>query len=206
MNDEINKILDTVTLMYQKYGIKSVTMDDVSREMGISKKTLYLCFSDKNDLVNKAIDRAVEKVSYEYEKVADLNLNAVEELLEYNRISAQVLKDHSASADYDLKKYYPEIFDKTVKIRVEKTYKMVLANLQKGKMQGLYRKNLNEDIIARLYVSRTMAMQGNSLFSHEELLSVEFFKEIFIYHIHGIANAKGMEVLERNLKKNEITV
>jgi AcrR family transcriptional regulator len=206
MNDEINKILDTVTEMYFKYGIKSVTMDDVSRELGISKKTLYTYFTDKADLVNKAVDRTIEKITQKYEAVIAGNLNAVEEILEFNRLAAEMIKTHNASTDYDLKKYYPELLDKIDRTKREKMYHMVLNNLKKGKAQGLFRKNLNEEIIAKLHVSRMMTMGMNACFTHDELLSVEVFREIYIYHIHGIANAKGLEILEKNLKNQKINV
>ena len=206
MNDEINKILDTVTEMYFKYGIKSVTMDDVSRELGISKKTLYSYFTDKSDLVNKAVDRTIEKISLKYKAVIDRNLNAVEEILEFNRLGAEMIKTHNASTDYDLKKYYPEQLDKINRTRKENMYGMVLNNLKKGKAQGLFRKNLNEEIIAKLHVSRIMTMGINGCFTHDELLSADVFREIYIYHIHGIANAKGLEILEKNLKNHTISV
>jgi AcrR family transcriptional regulator len=206
MNEEISKILDTVTQMYFKYGIKSVTMDDVSRELGISKKTLYLYFTDKTDLVGKAIDHAIDNISQKYQAVVARNLNAVEEILEFNRLGAEMIKTHNASTDYDLKKYYPELFDKIIRTRREKMYKMVLNNLKKGKTQGVFRKNLNEEIIAKLHVSRIMTMGENAFFTHDELLSSEVFREIYIYHIHGIANAKGLEILDKNLKNHEINV
>ena len=206
MNEEIYKILDTVTEMYFKYGIKSVTMDDVSRELGISKKTLYSYFTDKADLVNKAVDRTIDKISQKYEAVITGNLNAVEEILEFNRLGAEMIKTHNASTDYDLKKYYPELLEKINKTKREKMYNMVLNNLKKGKAQGLFRKNLNEEIIAKLHVSRIMTMGMNACFTHDELLSVEVFREIYIYHIHGIANAKGLEVLEKCLKNQKINV
>ncbi len=206
MNDEINKILDTVTQMYFKYGIKSVTMDDVSRELGISKKTLYQYFTDRNDLVSKAVDREIGKINAKYENVVERNLNAIEEILEFNRLGTEMMKNQSASAEYDLKKYYPDLLEKVKKVRREKMYIMVLDNLKKGKAQGIFRKDMNEEIIAKLHVSRIMAMGDNICFTHDELLSTEVFREIYIYHIHGIANARGLDILDKRLKKMEINV
>ena len=204
MNDELNHILEKVTGMYLKYGIRSVTMDDVSRELGISKKTLYQYFSDKNDLVKKAIDREIERIHKGFNDIINQNLNAIEEILEFNKIASTVINTHSSSALYDLKKYYPELHENIVKIWSERMYELILKNLQKGKTQGLFRKDLNDEVIAKLHVSRIMIMTENDLFTHEELVSKEVAREIYIYHIHGIANAKGLEILEKNLKKAEI--
>jgi AcrR family transcriptional regulator len=206
MNEEMSHILEKVTIMYLRYGIKSVTMDDVSRELGISKKTLYQYFSDKNDLVKKVIDKEIERIHKSFKKITDQNLNAIEEILEFNKLATQVINTHSSSALYDLKKYYPELHENIIKIWSEKMYDMVIQNLIKGKAQGIIRKDLNEEVIAKLHVSRIMVMTEDILFTHEELVSKEVSKEIYIYHIHGIANAKGLEILEKNLRKSEVTL
>jgi AcrR family transcriptional regulator len=206
MIDELNHILEKVTGMYLRYGIKSVTMDDVSRELGISKKTLYQYFSDKNDLVKKSIDREIERIHKSFNDIINQDLNAVEEILEYNKMATRIIKTHSSSALYDLKKYYPDLHDNVLKIWSERMYELILTNLQKGKSQGLFRKDLNDEVIAKLHVSRIMVMTENSLFTHEEMVSKEVAREIYIYHIHGIANSKGLEILEKNLKKNEILI
>jgi AcrR family transcriptional regulator len=206
VNTEINNILEKVTALYLSYGIKSVTMDDVSRELGISKKTLYLYFSDKNDLVKKAIDKEIERIHKGFNEIIRQNLNAIDEILEFNKMASRVIKTHSSTALYDLKKYYPDLHENIIRIWRENMYDMILKNLQKGKSQGLFRKDLNEEVIAKLHVSRLMVATDNDLFTHEELVSHEVAREMYIYHIHGIANARGLEILEKSLKKNEINI
>ena len=206
MNTEINNILEKVTAMYLRYGIKSVTMDDVARDLGISKKTLYLYFSDKNDLVKKVIDKEIERIHRGFNEIIRQNLNAIDEILEFNKMASRVIKTHSSTALYDLKKYYSDLHENIIRIWRENMYDMILKNLRKGKVQGLFRKDLNEEVIAKLHVSRLLVATDNDLFSHEELVSHEVAREMYIYHIHGIANARGLEILEKSLKKNEINI
>jgi TetR/AcrR family transcriptional regulator, cholesterol catabolism regulator len=202
MNAELINILEKVGAMYHKYGIKSVTMDDVARELGISKKTLYAFVCDKDELVDKVIQYQTEKHGEIYQEIFNRSLNAVEELLEVNKSTNLIMKDHSHVIDYDLKKYYPDIYKKIHENQREGMYNGVLENMRKGKREGLFRQDLNEEVIAKLYVSRIMCMTDNPVFTTDEFTSPRFFTEIIIYHIRGIANEKGIQVLEEKLKND----
>jgi AcrR family transcriptional regulator len=203
MNDEMINILERVNCLYRKYGIKSVTMDDVSRELGISKKTLYQYFTDKNDLVLQIVDLEVKRRTHSFDEIFTRNLNAVEELIELNRLANQMMKEYSPVIEYDMKKYYPMAYERIQQVKNIRMYEIILANMKKGKAEGIFRQEMNEEIIAKMHVSRIMAASENSMFTHEELHSVAFFREFFIYHIRGIANEKGLKILENCLKNFE---
>lgn len=203
MNEELNTILEKVNALYRKYGIKSVTMDDVSRELGISKKTLYQYFVDKNDLVLKIVDLEIKRRTESFEEIFSRNLNAIEELIELNRMALQMIKEYSPVIEYDMKKYYPLAHEKIHQIKSSKMYQIILQNMKKGKAEGIFRQDLREDIIAKLHVSRIMNSSDNSLFNYEETHSPAFFREFFIYHIRGIANEKGLAILENCLPNLE---
>jgi len=201
MIPELENILERISCLYRKYGIKSVTMDDVAHELGISKKTLYLHFSDKDDLVLQVLNYEGKKRTVEFKKIYDRKLNAIEELLEVNRYMNDMLRDHSAVVDYDLKKYYQEDYAKTQETRRGKMFESVINNMKKGKKEGLFRADLNEEIIAKLHVSRIMCMTENPFFSAYEISSPQVLSEVIIYHIRGIANENGIKILEENLVK-----
>ena len=201
MNEELKNILVKVGCLYKKYGIKSITMDDVSRELGISKKTLYQYVQDKNELVAQVIDLGMEKQIVVFNELFCKGLNAIDELFEVNKMVAQMIKQHNASEDYDLKKYYPDQYQKMHKIRREEMYSHILANLKKGKEEGLYRVEMKEDIIAKVQLMRIENTFDNQIFTDEELLSPQAFLETFIYHIRGIASEKGIKILEQKLKE-----
>jgi AcrR family transcriptional regulator len=199
MNEEFEKILEKVSHLYQKYGIKSVTMDDVAHEIGISKKTLYQYVKDKSDLVEKVVEhtRLCHFPSFE-----DINEgNAIEQLIEVSRRVNALMKEYSPSYDYDLRKYYPNIHQKLMDARRKLMYESMLANIRKGKKEGIYRSELNEEIIAKLHLLRMENLQSSELFDASEIHSSKFFNEIFIYHIHGLATLKGLETLNKNMDK-----
>ncbi len=201
INEEFEIILNKVAGLYHKYGIRSVTMDDIAHELGISKKTIYKYVNEKEDLV-KQVSRFIDNKKDEkiFRHVINTE-NAIEELLEVNFCLHKFIQEASPSYMYDMKKYYPEIFKDWIEQRRRKMYDAVLANLKRGKKEGIYRDDLDEEIIARLQLLRFENLHESELFSSAETHSSKFFLEIFIYHIRGIANEKGIKILQNQLKK-----
>ena len=203
MNEDLKNILLKVSELYLKYGIKSITMDDVAGEMGISKKTLYQFVTDKDDLVGKFIDNEIAVRKEEICKCFGIGFNAIEELFEISIFMNKLIRDQNPATEHDLKKYYPQHFQKTIKARREGIYNYILQNLKKGIKEGLYRKDMDIEIIAKLYLSRTENNQLNELFTVEEFTSLKPFIEVLSYHIRGIATEKGILVLEKKVKELE---
>lgn len=203
MNEELKNILLRVRELYNKYGIKSITMDDVARELGISKKTLYQFVSDKDDLVGKFVDFEIEIRQEQICRCFQSELNAIEELFEISIFMNKMMRDQNPATEYDLKKYYPHHYQKIVKARKDGMYKYILLNLQKGKVEGLYREEMNEVIIAKFYLSRAENIHSTDHFTVEEFTSNKLFIELLTYHIRGIATAKGIKVLENKIKQLE---
>jgi AcrR family transcriptional regulator len=203
MIDELKIILSKVRELYSKYGIKSITMDDVAREMGISKKTLYQYVTDKDDLVGKFIDNEITFRQEQICKCFRIGFDAVEELFEISVYMNKIMRNQNPATEYDLKKYYPQHYQKIVKARREGIYNYILQNLKKGKKEGLYREELSEEIIAKLYLLRTESIHLNDLFTVEEFTSEKLFIELLIYHVRGIATVKGVAVLEKKIKELE---
>ncbi len=199
MSLELKDILEKVSGLYNRYGIRSISMDDVAHEMGISKKTLYKFVKDKSDLVEKVM---LFELSGRKPKEADLQKqNAIEDLFWVNRMINQTIKDTNPSKEFDLQKYYPVIYKKFYALRTEKIMESMLANLRKGKKEKLYRMDFDEDIIARMYVLRMHRVPHNEIITAKEFTSSRFIYEMFVYHIRGIASAEGIKFLENNIDK-----
>lgn len=200
--ENTEELYSKVLELYKKYGVKSVTMEDVSRELGISKKTLYTHVVDKKELVEKVIHFDFDVVNDCFMDVFDKEgLNAIEQLFEVNYFMRNILKYHSFSLDYDLKKYYPDLFKEISERKQHEMYKSVLKNMKKGKTEGIYRKELNEELIAKLYVSRIVSAHDSEFMTIEDFIAPDAYKEYFVYHIRGIANEKGIKILEDNIDK-----
>ena len=202
-----DRIIENAAELYNKVGIKSISMDDVARELGISKKTLYQHISDKKELVRKVCEYELKKKRKAFMQIAERSRNAVEEIIEVNKLVLHLIKDHSPTKFYDLKKYYPDIYKQIRREQRENMFRAMVANLRKGKEEGLFREDLDEVVIAKLYISRVEYPLESDLLSAEEFTSPRFIIQSFIYHIHGIANEKGLELVEsymNQIRQNDV--
>jgi AcrR family transcriptional regulator len=194
------EIIKRVSELYLKYGIKSITMDDASRELGISKKTLYEYFKDKDDLVTQFVGHHMQKMHEEMMKLQTSQVNAIEELLIVSKFITHYLQKISPSVTYDLQKYYPEIWKNINFLQRDHIFKRIRENMVRGIKEGLYRNDLNIDIIANFYLFRMEMSQTFDLIVESKYSYEELFNTSFNYHIRGIANQKGIDYLECKLK------
>lgn len=201
MGNRVQSILGQVSKLYHRYGIKSVTMDDVAHHLSISKKTLYEYFEDKKDLVNQVLSSEHSNNCLVFDEIQHRKLNAMEELFEIYKSVKKMIQEYNPSMDYDIRKYYPDLFIKLREVRRKTMLENTLRNMVKGKKEGLYRKNLNIEVISRIHLFRIENLFDNDLFSAEELNSFVIFHELFIYHLHGIMSNKGRDFFVKNFDK-----
>ncbi len=203
MNAELENIIEKVKELFLRYGIKSVTMDDIAAELGISKKTLYQYVPTKDELVDLVVNMEAKRREHMFTNIMESKQNAIDDLIEINNQVNKIVEEYSPTHEYDLRKYYPAIHRKLVEYKRNKLYESMLQNLIKGKAQGYYRQDLNEEIIAKLYVSRVENVLENDLFGQNECMSPLFINEVMAYHIRGISNESGIEYYEQQMNQNK---
>jgi AcrR family transcriptional regulator len=199
METEKIEILEKVTKLFLKYGIKSVSMDDIARELGISKKTLYQYFKDKEEIIQLIVSEESEKKSCQFSKFFNKDLNAIEESLEVFKIANEYLKEINPVVEYDLRKYYPKIHKEISEFRTKQIDETIKKNLLKGISEGLYRNDFDLEIIAKIHIAGIDLMMSEEFFSTDEFSSKKVFNELFIYHLRGICSKKGLKFLEEKL-------
>jgi AcrR family transcriptional regulator len=187
------EILAGAKKLYMRYGIKSVTMDDVARELGISKKTLYQHVDNKTDLVNKIIKDHISTEKSCLGAMEEEASDPIEHMLMIARYVTQVLREVRPAAMYDLQKYYRDAWKIMDKFQQEHVYRTIRANLEKGIDQGLYRDDIDADIIAKLYVGKTMIITDEELFPMREYNRDQLFNEYMTYHLRGILSDQGLK-------------
>ena len=203
MDEKHGNFLLRVYELYNRYGIKSVTMDDVARELGISKKTLYECIEDKTDLVRLVMEMVYRYHGQQLMDITTRGLNAIEELFEVNRYMTQMVREQNPTLGYDLQKYYPELHQALMKEQRTRMHEAIRQNLLKGIEEGLYRKEINVEVISRLHMTRMEYKYKPDDFLTPDIDAREVMQEIFIYHLHGIANEKGIQFLNEKLIHHE---
>jgi AcrR family transcriptional regulator len=176
-------------------------MDDIARELGVSKKTLYQDFADKNDLISKVINLDINQGREFLDEMKLRNLNAIEEVFVVNSRLHQDRSRYNPTFYFDLKRYNPETYRKWLSEKRKQMFGLMLSNLKKGKREGVYRSEIHEEIIVKLNMARIEMLDGNDIIDSMQALSPEFLQEIFFYHLHGICNEKGLKILNEFKQK-----
>ncbi|NND78103.1 MAG: TetR/AcrR family transcriptional regulator [Flavobacteriales bacterium] len=197
------EIISHALNVFMKYGIKAVTMDDMSRHLGISKKTLYNFVKDKNDLVTKTLKLQCNSENKEVCSILERKLNAIEEMFEIGKYISSMLKEVHPSIHYDLEKYHPDAFEGSIREHKENVFGCISKNLEKGIEEGYYRKDLNIKVIAHLYIRKIDLVFDAKIFPPNEITFDQVYGVMFGYHIRGIASKKGIEYLEKRQKKQK---
>lgn len=193
-------IIERSSLIYLKYGIKSVTMDDLANHLGISKKTIYKYFDDKNDLIVTMIKRTLEFEEKMCFKIQHHTDNALEALIQISRMVIERINNVNPAIFYDLKKHHNEAW----KILEDHKWNFVLNAIQKNINRGIeekwYRDDLNIEIISRLYVATFDTMINTDVYKWPDFQFHDLFKEIMRFKLHGLVNENGKNYLKINFK------
>lgn len=190
------RILQKATEMFLRLGFKSITMDDIASEMCISKKTIYKHFINKDLLIEQSVNAVHKQVSEIIEKIVAQNFNAIEENFEIKRMFKEMFKSAESSPIYQLKKHYPEIYEKVVSMQLEVCIKCFGDNINKGINEGLYRKDLDVENYVKFYYTLISNINENTMLEKDAL---ELESKALEYHIRAMATLNGIEELERQL-------
>ena len=195
------KILHKASEMFLNLGFKSVTMDDIAAELGMSKKTIYSHFSTKLKLVEATTFYVMDNVNQAICSICSGNLNPIDEVFTIKSVINNQLKNEKSSPHYQLQKYYPKIFKQLKDKQFDSVNECVVENLNRGIKEGYYRKEINIDLITRFYFSGNMSLHNNELFPLTTY-SRSALKDAFLeYHIRAIATEKGLKTLINLLEK-----
>lgn len=195
--NEKTRIAEHSKDVFFQYGIRSVTMDDLARELGISKKTLYQHFSSKNELVTYSIKEHLEEHERKCIEIFGVEKNAIEKLLELAKVSQEMLRRLKPSTIYDLQKYHKNSWDLVDRHRSNFIPEAIAANIQQGIKEGLYRENVNVSIVSKLYLTLMKTLTDTVEFPPNEYPLLDVYIEFTRYHIYGIASEEGIKFLKK---------
>jgi TetR/AcrR family transcriptional regulator, cholesterol catabolism regulator len=189
-----------------RYGVKSMTMDDVARHLTISKKTLYQYVSDKNDLVLKSMSRIIEHEKAVAQHLCDAHKNAIDMLFALSKDVASKYNQMHPSVNYDLQKYHPEAWSLFREFQTKFVTDCIQENIERGIKQGLYRDNLDPFLIAHFYSSKLHMCSDGELFPADKYSFSKIHLEMMRYHIRGIASEKGLDYLKKKIKQEDLAL
>jgi len=202
MDDKLVNIIEKSLQMFRDYGIRSVSMDDISREMGMSKKTLYQYVANKSDLVAKILEHESAKRMQLIKDTIRDDMNAIDLLIAVSKAMNKMFSEFNPSMNFDLQKYYPEIIKAHSQKKREKVICEIKENLILGIQQGLYRNDLDVDLISSLYIQKIKDLHDPDFMESGDFKFEKIFEVMIEDHIRGIANEKGLKYFEK--KKQDL--
>lgn len=200
-SEQQEKWLKRVEDLFLRLGIKSITMDDVARELGISKKTLYTFVESKDDLVNKVLTRHIMQEKIECEMSFSNAKNAIEEMFFVLESNSQQMSQMKANIVHDLQKYHREAWEMMSEFQRGFLYKTVRENLERGVSEGVYRNDFDVDIITRFHIASSFQLFDETIFPHNTFKRDVIFKEYLMHYLHGILSEKGRKFMQKYADK-----
>ena len=197
---KVRNIADRSREIFMKYGIRSVSMDDISRELGMSKKTLYQHFLNKSDLVKQVLLFNQEDFERKISNILNENHNAVDDLLYISLIINSHMEEVNLAFTFDLQKYYPDLYREFLDKKRNFASHYLTNNILKGIRENLYRNDLNVELLAKLYVQKIEDLHDPQFYDREKISFGEVFQVMFENHIRGIANENGIKYFEDRKK------
>ncbi|WP_033957349.1 TetR/AcrR family transcriptional regulator [Psychroserpens jangbogonensis] len=189
--------------LFLNLGFKSVTMDDIANEMGISKKTIYVHFSNKTKLVEAVTFNLFDKICVGIDDICEKAPNPIEELYSIKMFVMHHLKNEKASPQYQLKKYYPQIHAALKFKQFEKMHQSVQESLEHGVSTEVFRNTIDVDFISRMYFTGMTGIKDNMFFPTEQF-QMDYLMESYLeYHLRAIVSDKGMTILNNFINKNQ---
>ncbi len=187
---------------FRLYGFKSVTMDDLARTIGISKKTLYELFKDKDELVLEAVKYMLNTNQCDTEEIFKNSKNAIEQIFGILGLMEKMVRGLNLICYMDMQRYYPASYKYLEEHKKNYLYKCIISNLQQGISEGYYREEIDLEIITRFRMESALLVFQNNLFPQDKYDIVKVNNEIFTNFIYGIVSIKGYKLISKYLQKS----
>ena len=193
--EESVKILQGAASLFMRIGIKSVSMDDIARKIGVSKKTIYKHFSDKKHLVLKVIEADLNRGMLSCNICYSTDENAVQKMIDISKHISHQHRDINPTVIFDLQKYYPSAWAKMNTFQNDFISSVIIQNIEEGQNNALYRKEIEPKIAAAMYVTLIQGMmqqliQGDNNYDFKTL-----HLQMVSYHLYGICTEEGRKYL-----------
>jgi len=191
--------------LFFSYGLKSVSMDEIANQCGISKKTIYQFFEDKNDIVDAVVDDLIRSHDHLFKTAHSTTNDAIDEVLKQNVGFSSVCEGIRPSFLYELENSFPASWDTLEQYKL-KIQKHIIDNLHRGKEEGLYRENINIKLNSDLRLHQEVNLLKPNLLTSLNLNVKQLADEFTGLYLHAICTEKGKKLLEKYLNEKSTGV
>jgi TetR/AcrR family transcriptional regulator, cholesterol catabolism regulator len=191
------RILEKAHELFNRYGLRSVSMDDIAAQLGMSKKTVYQYYADKDELVNAVFGRMLETNKAKCITCSMKGENAIHEIFMSFEMVEELLANMNPSVLFDMQKYHPSAFKKFLDFKNNFLYKMISENLISGISDELYREDIDIDILTRYRLHTVMLSLDPDVFPSNKYKLVHIEQQLLEHFLYGLATAKGQKLIQK---------
>lgn len=202
MSTEKN-ILEGAKNLFMQFGLKSITMDDIARKVGVSKKTIYQFFSDKNSIVFKSVHEHFSDHRKEIENVLDNSKDAIEAIYRISRCMKMQVETINPTVLYDLQRYFPKAHKRFLEFKNTFIKERMKKILDEGIKAGYFRKEINPEIIIIQRIEQVQLAFNNDIYPRDKFDFKEIHEQLFDHFLHEILTEKGKEKYNQYLNEEQ---
>ncbi|MCA1742929.1 MAG: TetR/AcrR family transcriptional regulator [Desulfovibrionales bacterium] len=192
------KIKRKAASLFFQIGIKKVKMDTIAQELKVSKRTIYEYFRNKDSLIRETLDLIQDEQNEINKRILEESDNIIEAVLGLLKNGSELLAGINPRYYTDLQRLYPEIWNEKIRQSKFHSYQLILSLLKRGKDQGIYKKEIKEEIIARILLEQLYLLSDQDIFPSREFSISEIYENIIISMTRGVATQKGLDLLEKH--------
>jgi AcrR family transcriptional regulator len=189
------KILKISLELFFKNGIKRITMDDIAKELGMSKKTIYHYYKEKDDLVNQLCIVEMKKQEEIFKNIEKQSIDPIHEIIIISNTVSEMMQHINPIFFLDLQKFHSNAFLQFQKFKDECAYKDLLRNIKSGKEIGVYRNDIDEEFTARYRLAQIDMLMFGNYFSFEKISFTQSHQLLLDMFVHGICTLKGHKLI-----------
>lgn len=194
-------ILEVALRLFIQYGVKSVTMDDLSKELGMSKKTIYQYYSDKDEIVYLAVKQFLETEEASFENIRQKSANTLEEMYWFSKHIKENMQKVNGSMIYDIKKYFPKAWKLFLDHKEQFFKKEIVATILRGKAEGYFREDVDPELMAILRLEQIEMCGDPEKFPMDKYSFTDVQQKFLMHFIMGMLTDKGRELLSTYFKQ-----
>ena len=183
--------------LFNRYGIRSVSMDDIAAQLGMSKKTLYQYYADKDELVNAVFSGIMDHNKKECTGCRSNGENAIHEVFLSFDMLEGMLSEMNPSILFDMQKYHPSAFRKFEDYRNNFLYGLIRENIERGIKEELYRSDVDVEILTRYRLFSIMISFDSDVFPANKTKLVYIEQQLLEHYLWGLATNKGQRLIQK---------